>query len=298
MATHTSLRHTYQQFIKTGLTPMDLTAFPDEDRTCAICHEGYTADVGGCLPVKLPCSHIIGNSCLRAWLAPTSGHNSCPLCRKKLFEIPLVASSLGEFPGSLASVTRDRYNGITLNGDDFAFLGDDRGFSRHLVTAFQRFTVEALLHNFSAPMWEFQARLEARYSAFFREDAARPESSETMNLNSARVAVLRHALATGSEGTGGDEQAPQFQQDLTYQRSRIQRLLAALREDPELVSRYLGLPPGQENVPVSAHVQRSTRVALSFLGDNRTFPAQLFVTIQRHGVEAVLQNEFNLFGNV
>ncbi|TKA70034.1 hypothetical protein B0A49_08146 [Cryomyces minteri] len=144
-------------------------------------------------------------------------------------------------------------------------------------------------------MWEFQARLEARYAAFFREDAARPESSETMNINSARVAVLRHALATSSEGTGGDEQAPQFQQDLTYQRSRIQRLLAALREDAELLSKYLGLPPGQESVPVSARAQRSTRFALSFLGDNRTFPAQLFVTIQRHGVEAVLQNEFNLF---
>ena len=57
----------------------------EQDKDCHICLLQYydrTADTGPIeQPVRLPCSHILGSSCLREWLTKST---SCPVCRRNL----------------------------------------------------------------------------------------------------------------------------------------------------------------------------------------------------------------------
>lgn len=75
---------------------LDLQA---EDSFCCLCHAEFfrpqmvTTDDRKtdslrrirCVPVELPCGHIMGNKCLRNWvdtcMSDNKGHGTCPLCR-------------------------------------------------------------------------------------------------------------------------------------------------------------------------------------------------------------------------
>ena len=35
--------------------------------------------------VRLPCRHVIGSRCIKRWLSPEEGHNTCPYCVQQLF---------------------------------------------------------------------------------------------------------------------------------------------------------------------------------------------------------------------
>ena len=51
---------------------------------CYICHEPFLSGKKPEMPIKLPCDHIFGSSCILRWLSPLSrkSRNNCPLCRK------------------------------------------------------------------------------------------------------------------------------------------------------------------------------------------------------------------------
>ena len=61
---------------------------PDEHKSCHICMEDFKTQTSKTLelPVRLPCSHILGTICMINWLS-SNGDNSprgCPLCRAAL----------------------------------------------------------------------------------------------------------------------------------------------------------------------------------------------------------------------
>ncbi|KAL8756392.1 MAG: hypothetical protein Q9199_002954 [Rusavskia elegans] len=70
----------------------------NDGNECSICLEpfsssgrGSTNDSSGVAetPVSLPCGHIIGFNCIERYLSPFGeARNSCPMCRRKLFEAP------------------------------------------------------------------------------------------------------------------------------------------------------------------------------------------------------------------
>ncbi|KAL8671698.1 MAG: hypothetical protein Q9168_003798 [Polycauliona sp. 1 TL-2023] len=68
------------------------TAQPaDDDNDCSICLETYSSSLSdaGESPVSLPCGHVFGFKCLERYLSPFGyAKNSCPICRRKLFEAP------------------------------------------------------------------------------------------------------------------------------------------------------------------------------------------------------------------
>ncbi|KAL8985405.1 MAG: hypothetical protein Q9205_000897 [Flavoplaca limonia] len=70
----------------------------NDDNECSICLESFstsgqgqrnqTADVGE-TPVSLPCGHVFGFTCIERYLSPFGeARNSCPICRRKLFDAP------------------------------------------------------------------------------------------------------------------------------------------------------------------------------------------------------------------
>ena len=55
-----------------------------EDHVCHCCYAQYGQGDQAEWPVKTPCNHIFGYCCLKEWLPK----NSCPVCRRKLFDGP------------------------------------------------------------------------------------------------------------------------------------------------------------------------------------------------------------------
>ncbi len=80
---HRDLAATFQASLPT----IELKDLPDNSQDCHICKEPFenpgphTSDNIE-VPVKLPCTHIMGSSCLAAWL---ENHKTCPMCRVVLF---------------------------------------------------------------------------------------------------------------------------------------------------------------------------------------------------------------------
>lgn len=84
-----------------SLSHLNTSKIPQADRACAIClHEYQTCSIEDYslqdpreisqeetreLPTELPCGHHFGHVCCFRWL---SAHNTCPLCRSVLFELP------------------------------------------------------------------------------------------------------------------------------------------------------------------------------------------------------------------
>lgn len=79
-----------------------LDAVDEDNKHCHICHDTYTTDgraVGARpgnawlhedrpeIPLKLPCSHVLGSHCLAQWLGPSANNSSCPLCRRAIPEL-------------------------------------------------------------------------------------------------------------------------------------------------------------------------------------------------------------------
>ena len=64
-----------------------LNDLPKDDRDCPICIETYSRL--GEHPVRLPCGHLMGKTCLFKWLNSSvvnANRNACPTCRADLFE--------------------------------------------------------------------------------------------------------------------------------------------------------------------------------------------------------------------
>ena len=65
------------------------------DHSCYVCTEEYGANLerGAELPVKLPCGHIVGQTCLLRWLAR---RDACPLCRVQITVKKAEREAVGE----------------------------------------------------------------------------------------------------------------------------------------------------------------------------------------------------------
>lgn len=84
------------KFFLEELEPVNIWEIQPEDCDCDICTEDFTSDFH--CPVRLPCNHIFGKSCIESWLRPylsskacsgqeipSWGANSCPKCRRVFF---------------------------------------------------------------------------------------------------------------------------------------------------------------------------------------------------------------------
>ena len=58
------------------------------DMTCTICTEAFLRGENPEVPVRLDCGHVFGMNCILKWLSPVSrnGNNSCPNCRRPIFD--------------------------------------------------------------------------------------------------------------------------------------------------------------------------------------------------------------------
>ena len=67
---------------------------PPDHQECGICDKNFNSleDTDVEYAVLLPCGHIIGRQCLAAWICPSlrGNNNTCPYCRRELFEKPLA----------------------------------------------------------------------------------------------------------------------------------------------------------------------------------------------------------------
>ena len=85
--TMTPQRATATRFIL-SLPIVNTANLPDEHKSCHICMEDFQAQTANTLelPVRLPCSHILGTICMINWLS-SNGDTSprgCPMCRAEL----------------------------------------------------------------------------------------------------------------------------------------------------------------------------------------------------------------------
>lgn len=64
--------------------------------SCPVCfnpyHESHDTSTPAEVPVRLWCSHVFGDQCIRAWLS--ENRNTCPLCRVNVFRGTLLDNTL------------------------------------------------------------------------------------------------------------------------------------------------------------------------------------------------------------
>ena len=60
----------------------------DSDLKYHICHDPFLSGKEPEIPIKMPCGHTCGQSCILKWLSPLSkeGKNSCPMCHKAIID--------------------------------------------------------------------------------------------------------------------------------------------------------------------------------------------------------------------
>ncbi|KAJ9664635.1 hypothetical protein H2201_005149 [Coniosporium apollinis] len=70
-------------FLAHDLKTVQILNLDKEERSCCICTDTYGEEK----PVQLPCGHIMGADCIRAWLSVKERKNKCPVCRYMLFPL-------------------------------------------------------------------------------------------------------------------------------------------------------------------------------------------------------------------
>lgn len=70
-------------FLAHDLKTVQIFNLDKEERNCCICTDAYGEEK----PVQLPCGHIMGADCIRAWLSVKERKNKCPVCRYMLFPL-------------------------------------------------------------------------------------------------------------------------------------------------------------------------------------------------------------------
>ncbi|MCJ1455996.1 hypothetical protein MMC28_006353 [Mycoblastus sanguinarius] len=59
----------------------------EDNVACQICYKPFLTVGNAEIPIKLPCGHIFGVTCVLSWLGPLpqNGPDACPLCRQPVF---------------------------------------------------------------------------------------------------------------------------------------------------------------------------------------------------------------------
>ena len=108
-----------------------------DDPVCPCCYVEYEKSpaegVEAERPIKTRCNHIFGHLCLEQWLS----NNNCPLCRRKLFELP--------DPPQAAST-------MVITGDDV--VGIVRQTRRTIQALTRRFGTEGLMESAAGPNFD------------------------------------------------------------------------------------------------------------------------------------------------
>ncbi len=74
-----------------------------DEASCSICHNSFLAGETPEIPVKLPCGHVFGMSCIVQWLSQIdSNYDTCPVRRRRVHGKP-------SNDGSMAALEEDRY---------------------------------------------------------------------------------------------------------------------------------------------------------------------------------------------
>ncbi|MCJ1468133.1 hypothetical protein MMC07_006761, partial [Pseudocyphellaria aurata] len=129
------------KFFLHDLTPVDNETLEPEDRNCHICMGDFTTAFHNA--VRLPCNHILGESCIKKWLSPYApchpyplnyqaepvGASMCPICRRVFFPeqehsdvLPIMEARLDAWDRVYAHV------GIALSDRDRQARADLRQF--------------------------------------------------------------------------------------------------------------------------------------------------------------------------
>ena len=100
------------RFVK-QLPDLSLDDVPNEI-SCNICMESFGSTENPEPPVRLPCGHVMGRNCISQWLTTS---NSCPLCRRVLFQhddfgSPLTETELRNFLSSAAPLTESGWTDL------------------------------------------------------------------------------------------------------------------------------------------------------------------------------------------
>ncbi|KAF1944877.1 hypothetical protein EJ02DRAFT_478620 [Clathrospora elynae] len=79
--------YTLEEFLSAYISA---TEIPTDDPECPICRDEYHTVNHHAVTFSdtATCNHVYGNSCLETWLS-TERVNSCPMCRRELFSLPL-----------------------------------------------------------------------------------------------------------------------------------------------------------------------------------------------------------------
>ena len=83
-----------------GLPVHVILDLPAEEQKCPICMEKYYGLHQRECPVRLPCNHVFGKSCLLTWFkspATNRKNNCCPLCRAVLLERAPILPAMDDF---------------------------------------------------------------------------------------------------------------------------------------------------------------------------------------------------------
>lgn len=83
----------------TSLPTINMTESSESlyDQECAICLTAFEQGTGDA--VQLPCRHVFNRICLAAWLSEKSDQNTCPTCRRVLFDKPDDTVVLNSYDG-------------------------------------------------------------------------------------------------------------------------------------------------------------------------------------------------------
>ncbi|GME55341.1 hypothetical protein BKCO1_830001 [Neofusicoccum parvum] len=95
---HNGSRNTMSEARTVLINAALFPAAPDADTSCPICITAFAP--ASPTAIALPCRHIFDRSCILEWLHT---HNTCPLCRRAVFEEPAPAPP-NSSPASLSSV--------------------------------------------------------------------------------------------------------------------------------------------------------------------------------------------------
>ncbi|CAF9931635.1 MAG: E3 ubiquitin-protein ligase hrd1 [Alectoria fallacina] len=114
------------------LPDISLSDIPKDSRSCNICMDPYGSTENPENPVRLPCGHVIGRSCIARWLTT---NNSCPLCRRVLFERH-VSSPVG----AQAEIRRLLESTSSLAGEEIDITMEFIAVTRQQVSIEMRLT--------------------------------------------------------------------------------------------------------------------------------------------------------------
>lgn len=105
-----------KDFLRDGVTSVDITTLPECDRECTICYDRFALSTEDVLapasfsdlrpepPIRITaCNHIFGERCLRDHVNGGFSYSSaCPMCRRSLFEFVSIDEVIRRYQNDMS----------------------------------------------------------------------------------------------------------------------------------------------------------------------------------------------------